>query len=265
MLRKFRIGTRLLISYFIIVAFTFIVGMTGFASLTSISKSAVKTIHNVSILNDIYDNNVYIDYGIFNMLYISDSKLVDYVLQTTKEHTDFLLRRLKEYVAVQDQFSDVFTPGEMQDMENLLEIYTEAYIPAAYEIFDLMEQGQREEALSVYINRLTPIFNTFAYYLNVGFNKNLENSDTKMKENNDKASFYIYLMLALVAMSLVASIVLSLAVTKSIAIPLTELESAAEKVADGKLDVHIEQSQSNDEIAHLSLRLQRMLYYLNQV
>jgi len=265
MLRRFRIRTRLLLSFFIVVFFTLVVGLTGFAGLTSIGRSSVKTIHNVSILNDIYDNNVFIDTGIFNMLYISDSTLTGYVLQTTKEHTDLLLTRLNEYVAIQDQFSDVFTPGEMQDMANLLEIYTESYVPVAYEIFDLVEQRRMEEALSVYINRLSPIYNTFTYYLNVGFVKNLENSDVKMRKNNENASSNLYLMLTLVVMSLIVSVVLALAVTKSIAIPLAELGEAAEKVANGNLDVQFEQSQSNDEITQLSLRLQETLYHLNQV
>jgi len=265
MLRKFRIRTRLLLSFFIVVSFTLIVGLTGFTSLTAIGRSSVKTIHNVSILNDIYDNNVFIDTGIFNMLYISDSTLTNYVLQTTKEHTDHLLTRLNEYVAIQDQFSDVFTPGEMQDMANLLEIYRESYVPVAYEIFDLVEQRNMEEALSVYINRLSPIYSTFTYYLNIGFVKNLENSDVKMKKNNEKESFSLYLMLTLVVMSLLVSVVLALAVTKSIAIPLAELGEAAEQVAGGKLDVQFEQSRNNDEISLLSLRLQETLYHLNQV
>jgi signal transduction histidine kinase/CheY-like chemotaxis protein/HPt (histidine-containing phosphotransfer) domain-containing protein len=248
-----------------VVFFTLIVGLTGFISLTSIGNSSVKTIHNVTILNDIYDNNVFIDTGLFNMLYISDSTLTGYVVQTTKEHAEHLLVRLNEYVAIQDQFSDVFTPGEMQDMANLLEIYTESYIPVAYEIFDLVEQGRREEALSVYINRLSPIYSTFTYYLNVGFVKNLENSDVKMKRNNDDASFNVSFMLTLVVMSLIVSVVLALAVTKSIAVPLAGLGEAAEKVANGELDVQFEQSRSNDEIAQLSLRLEETLYHLNQV
>jgi signal transduction histidine kinase/CheY-like chemotaxis protein len=216
-------------------------------------------------LNDIYDNNVFIDNGIFNMLYISDSTLTNHVLQTTKEHTDHLLTRLKEYVAIQDQFSDVFTPGEMQDMVNLLEIYTEAYVPVAYEIFDLVEQRNMEEALSVYINRLSPIYSTFTYYLNIGFVKNLENSDAKMKQNNENETFSLYLMLTLVVMSLIVSVVLALTVTKSIAVPLAGLGEAAEQVANGKRDVQFEKFQSNDEIARLSNRLQETLSRLNQV
>jgi two-component system, sensor histidine kinase and response regulator len=265
MFRKFKIRTRLLLSFSIVVFFTLIVGLTGFASLTYIGRSSVKTIHNVTILNDIYDSNTFVDYGIFNLLYISDSTLTDYVLQTTKNHAEHLLTRLKEYIAIQDQFSDVFTPGELQDMENLLEIYTDAYTPLADEIFNLVEQRRMEEALSVYINRLTPIFNTFTYYLNEGFLKNLEYSDTKMRENNENASFNIYLMLTLVVMSSIVSVVLAFAATKSISIPLAELGAAAEKVASGNMDVQFVKTQSNDEIQQLSQRFQEMLYHLNQV
>jgi len=265
MLRKFRIRTRLLLSFSIVVFFTLLVGLTGFARLTYMGRSSVKTIHNVTILNDIYDSNTFVDYGLFNLLYISDSTLTDYVLQTTKNHAEHLLTRLKEYIAIQDQFSDVFTPGELQDMENLLEIYTDAYTPLANEIFELVEQRRMEEALSVYLNRLTPIFNTFTYYLNEGFLKNLEYSDTKMKENNEKASFNIYLMLTLVVMSLVVSILLAFAVTKSIDAPLAELGAAAEKVASGNLNVQFENTKSNDEIQQLSQRFREMLHHLNQV
>ena len=151
MLRKFRIKTRLLISFFIMALFTLIVGMTGFARLNSIGNSAVKTIHNVTILNDIYDNNAAIDFGVYNMVFVSDITLSQYVMQTTMEHMEKLVEHLNEYLRFQDQFSDVFTPGEMQYMANLLEIYEEAYVPVLYEIFDLIGQGRREEALSVYV------------------------------------------------------------------------------------------------------------------
>ena len=69
MLRKVRIKIRLLMAFFIAAFFTLIVGLTGFIGLTSIANSEVKTIHNVAILNDVYDYCVAVDYGILTMLY----------------------------------------------------------------------------------------------------------------------------------------------------------------------------------------------------
>jgi signal transduction histidine kinase/CheY-like chemotaxis protein len=263
MLRYFKIKTRLLISFFITVFFTLMVGLTGYASITSLRNLSVRTIQNVSIMNNVYDYNIAIDTGIFNLLYTSDINLIQYVLQTTKEHTEGFLAYLNEYLKSQNQFSDVFTPGEMQNMANLLEIYEETYIPIINEIFTLVEQGQREKALSVYINRFTPIFNTFIYYINTVFIKNLNHSLTETARNNESASINAYLMLGIVLLSLIVSVMLALAVTKSIAVPLSELEISTEKVVSGKLDVKIEQSQNNDEIAHLSQRLQETIRQLN--
>jgi signal transduction histidine kinase/DNA-binding response OmpR family regulator len=265
MLRKFRIKTRLLISFFILVLFTLIVGLTGYDRLTSLGDSAVKTINNVSVLNDAYDYNIAIEAGIFGMLYVSDITLTYYVLQTTKEYTEGFLTYLNEYLELQDQFSDVFSPGEMQDMANLLEMYEGNYVPVVNEIFDLVEQGRRDEALAVYTNRFTPIFDTFIYYINSVFMENLDYSVTATARNNEDASISAQLILAVVLLSLVVSVILALAVTKSIAIPLSELEAAAGKVANGELNVQFEVSRSNDEIAHLSQRLDETLLRLNQV
>ncbi|MDR1830513.1 MAG: hypothetical protein LBQ76_07065, partial [Candidatus Fibromonas sp.] len=140
MLRKFRIKTRLLISFFIVVLFTLIVGLTGYNRLISLGTSSVRTIQNVSIMNDIYDYNVSIDAGIFNMLYISDINLIHYLLQVERGQIEKFLECFNEYLEVQDNFSDVFTPGEMQNMANLLEMYKETYIPVVNDIFSLIEQ-----------------------------------------------------------------------------------------------------------------------------
>ena len=264
MLRKFRIKSRLLLSFFIVVLFTLTVGLTGFVSLTSIGNLAVKTINNVSILNDIYDHHIAIDAGVFGMLYVSDATLTHYVVQTTKEHTDGLLTQLKRYLEIQDQFSDVFTPGEMQDIANLFEICEETYVPVLNEVFNLVEQSRRAEALAVYINRLIPIFDTVSYYIYIAFDKNLKYSVAETSKNSESSSLNAYLMLAVVFLSLIVSILMAFFVTKSIAVPLTGLGAAAEKVANGELDVQFEQSQSNDEITSLSQRLQQTMRHLNK-
>ena len=263
MLRRFRIKTRLLLSFSIAVFFALVIGFTGYASLTSLGDSAVRTISNVRIMNTIYDYNVSIDAGLFNTLYMTDTNLRQYVLETTKNLTEEFMVQLNEYLEFQDQFSDIFTPGEMQDMANLMEIYEETYVPIVNDIFDLIEQERREEALSIYTNRFVIIFDTLTYYIGIGFTKNLDYSLAETDKNSKSALINAYIMLAVVLLSLIVSIKLALAVTRSIALPLSELETSAERVARGERDVQLEVSQSNDEIAHLSQRLQETIRQLN--
>ena len=266
MLRKFHIKTRLLLSFFIVTFFTFIVGLTGYSNLTLIGKKTNETIHNVAVLDNIYDYNSNIDAGINNMLHVTDSNstLTGYVIRTTKDNLDKFLLRLNDYIEMQDQFSDVFSPGEMQDMVNILELYEDTYIPILLEICDLVEQGRREEALALSINRRDPISSSIMYYISSGFSRNLMQSEINASIRIANADFSADVMLALVVLSVLVSMILAFIVTKSIAIPLSEVSVAAEKVAHGELDVQFEQSQSDDEITQLSLRLQDTLQYLHQ-
>ena len=274
MLRKFRIRTRLLISFFILVFFTFSIGLTGFLSLTRIGNMAVLTIYNVIILNDIYDYNTAVYNGINSLLYVTDPTLAYYVLQTTIDQKEEMMKQIERYLEIQEQFSDVFTPGEMQDMINVFEVYKDEYIPLANEIFALAEQGQRDEAITLFVNRLAPLYNSILYIISKIYDKTLEHSVVTIANSNQIAWINSYIMLAIALLSLVISIMLALSVTKSIAIPLSELEISAEKIANGEFDLKTGdlkrvddktgESKSNDEIAYLSLKLKDTLQYLHQ-
>ena len=264
MLQRFKIKTRLLISFSIVVFFSLIIGLTGFTSLTNLRTTAIRTINNVHILNEVYEHNVAIDAGLFNLLYVNDAALIDYIIETIKEDMAMFLMHLNEYVNLSDQFRYVFTPGEIQSIGNLFEIYNETYSAAINEIVMLMEQGRRDEALAYYINRFVPMFDMFINYTNFGFTKNLELSALEIARNSEAAIYSSYFMLALVLTSLIASVLLALAVTKSIAAPLSELGVSAEKVARGELDAQFDHIKNNDEIGHLSQRLNDTLQQLKQ-
>ena len=263
MLRKLRIRTRLLISFSIIVFFTLIVGLTGLLSLALLRNTSLKTIRNVELMNYLYDYNVGIDAGIFNMLYVSDINHTSYVLKKTKEQSDSFLLYINEYLKYQNQFNDIFTPGEMQNMLNLKEMYKETYIHIINEIFKAIENKNKETAIELYINHFVPIFDTFAYYINAAFNKNLEYSLAQTEKNNVSASLSAYLMIALVLLSVIASIYLAVEVTKSISIPISNLEKATRKIINGEMNIKFEVSDSDDEIASLSRRLNGSLHFIN--
>ena len=264
MLRKFKIKTRLLISFFIVVFFTLVVGITGFAGLTSIGDMSVETINNVRILNDVYDYCTAVESEVFSMLYTENETPSQYDILTTKYNIDVTLRKMDNYLDVQELFADIFSPEEMQDITANFDVYRNAYIPQAYEILDLLENGRRDEALSISINRLNPLYNSIMLTISSAFLKNLEYSEIVSKKNNENAFLSASIMLILVILSVLVSIALALAVTKSIALPLSELELSAEKVAGGDLNVKFSELQSGDEIDRLTMQLRHTLNYLNQ-
>jgi signal transduction histidine kinase/CheY-like chemotaxis protein len=267
MLRRFRIKTRLLISFAILVLITLIIGLTGFGGLTTIGKMAVTTIHNVRILNDIFDYCAAVDTGISSMLYIADTTLNQHIIQTTKSHTEEMMEEMDRYLEIQEQFIDIFSPGEMQDIATIFEVYRDTYIPLANEIFSLVSEGRTTEALSISVNRLTPMYNSIIHTINSFFLKNLNHSEMVAERSNKLARNSAFVMLIFVLLSLGASLGLALGVTRSIALPLSDLEESARRIVDGDLTADIQvpiDGSCNDEITYLSLRLQDSLKHIRQ-
>jgi signal transduction histidine kinase/CheY-like chemotaxis protein/HPt (histidine-containing phosphotransfer) domain-containing protein len=213
-------------------------------------------------MNYLYDYNVAIDAGLFNMLYISDINQSEYVLKKTKEQADVFLIYINEYIKYQNQFNNIFTPGEMQDILNLKEMYEETYIDIVSNICSLIEQRQKDEALSVYINQFVSAFGTFSYYISAAFNKNLDYSLAQTERNNLNANINAAIVIALILLSLIMSIILALEVTKSISIPISNLEKTTKLLAKGEYNVKFEASDSDDEIAILSRRLNGSLHFI---
>jgi len=264
MLRKIHIKTRLTIAFSIVTFFTSVIGLTGLERILSIRNLSTEMIDNINTLNNVYESNIFIYTSVYNMIYISDAVLIPSLVQETDEYIAVFSKNLSNYSEAINKLNEVFTPGEIQDIYNLQEILNENYIPILREILDLVTRGSRDEAINVLINRFYPIYNSFLYYINLSFVKNMEFSSKEAMLSNDNALFSIYLMLAVLLLSIAVSIALSSIVTKSIAIPLSRLETAAQKIADGE-HAKFERENGNDEVAHLSLILSETMEQLVQI
>nr|AGS51592.1 hypothetical protein [uncultured bacterium contig00010] len=215
--KQFKIKKRLLLSFFIIVLFILVVGITGYTGLTSIGRLAVKTIDNVRILNDIKTYCTSVEAGISAMLNTSDDTLDQREIQITRENTEKVLSDMDKYLAVQEQFADIFSPDEMWRMYNAFDLYKVAYIPAANEIFSFLEQDRRDRALEVYLYKLTPIYNRVMFTVNTAFNKNLEHSEIRTRQRNEIAQLSAFLIVVLLLLSLLICIPLAINVSNTIA------------------------------------------------
>jgi signal transduction histidine kinase/CheY-like chemotaxis protein len=248
------------------VFFTLIVGLTGVTRISAIKNASSDVLSSVIILNDIFDHNAAINSNVYNMLYTNDVVHTHYLVETTRASLAELSERLEEYLKKLDSLKDILSPGEIQDMSNLWEIFNDGYYPTLYEILNLVMQERQEEAVYISINRFSLIYNAFTYSLNFSFNKNMEYSLKETKENNDSALFSMYLMLSIILLSIIISVLLAFAVAKSISRPLHKLEKDAEKViVHNDYSVELEQVGSNDEVSHLSRSLAKALLKFAQI
>ena len=264
MIRKIQIRTRLLIAFFIMSFFTLYTGLTGFLNLKGIGDSAANSINTLDVLNDMYDYNVNADNGIYYMLRFEDTVISEHLYKVTAERVAKLRDFMDEYVNIQDKYGHIFSPGERQDMVNILHIYEDTYIPMLNEITALHRNGDTEMALSLYEKRLDPIYCSIFYNVSNAFDRVFNYTKETVHGNNANAVANAILMAQIILASFLMSVFLTFVVTKSISSPLAKLKRTAEEMADGSLDVVFEEG-GRDEIAHLSTSLNETVQQLKQI
>jgi len=263
MIRRIHIRTRLFIAFFIISFFTMNVGIIGFTSLRSIGDRAADAMNSLDILNDMYDHNLSFDYDLYYMLRNKDNYFSEYLYQGLESKMLTLQRVMSEYAETQNRFSHIFSPGEMQDMVNIVQIYKEAYIPIFNELLELHKTGFFEEAFFIYETSLDPIYGSIFYSVDDAFTRVFEASKEITTANNASVQANAAIIVWVIFASLVASFILAFVVTKSISKPLGELKVTAQKVASGNLNVEFEKGKNNDEIANLSASLDETMRQLS--
>ena len=265
MLRRFRIRTRLFIAFSIVVFFTVMIGLTSFVSMTSIGNLSEQTLLNARMLSTLYVHNVNIDAGVFYALYPNVTSPHSEDSQPTRKLIEDFGVHLHKYYESRQLFNDVAMSEEMQERPHLLEVFEEFYCPALNDIFDSLEHGRREDALDIYHNRFSPMCDMLSHHIAILYNQYLDQSSAKITRHNEHALMNAYGMLMMIVVSIMVSVVLAFIVMRSISDPLARLETAAEKIANGELDVQFEQTDSHDEIAHLSKRLADTMAQLTQM
>ncbi|MCL2182206.1 MAG: ATP-binding protein [Chitinispirillia bacterium] len=266
MIRNIRIQVRLLVSFFAIAFITMLAGLTGFMSLRSIGDDAVKSIAALNVLNDMYDYNVEADNGIYYMLRFRDSLIREYLDNVTAERIGKMQSFMADFIALhQSRFRHIFTPGEEQDMINLLQIYNETYLPILNEIFELHDNGDTERAISLYERRLDPIYCAIYYSVGNAFDKVFESTQETVSSNSAHASASAAFLVMMIFASFIMAVILTLVVTRSISTPLEDIRRTAEKMAHGSLDVDFKSGSGKDEFSNLAASLNETVHQLKQV
>jgi len=267
MIRNICIRTRLLLAFFMISFFTLLAGIIGFMSLRNIGDDAVKSIDALAVLNDMYDYNVEADNGIYYMLRFRNTLIREYLDEVTAERIEKLQSFMADFIKLhQNRFRHIFTPGEEQDMANILQIYNEAYLPILNEIFELHNNGESERAISLYERRLDPIYCAIFYNVGNAFDKVFASTQETVANNSRHASASAAFLILMIFASFVMAIILTLVVTKSISTPLESLRHTAEKMAQGNLDVDFNKGCCGcDEFTHLSTSLNETVCQLKEV
>lgn len=161
------------------------------------------------------------------------------------------------------------TYGELIDEEeksfydNAMNFWTQ-YKQTDEEMMALAKQGRLDEARAILEGECVDLYNS----LNNAFNDiivyNTKGSDTATEESRFLYRTATILMAAVIIAVILVGVFFSIVVVRLIKTPISEIESAAIRVAEGDLDVEISYT-SKDELGVLADQVRRLIHKLQVI
>lgn len=174
-------------------------------------------------------------------------------LQKEKENMDTLLTTYKGLI---DEEESSF-------YDNAKKLWTQ-YDKADDEMMALAGQGHTDEARAILEGECVELYNS----LNSAFQEiiayNTDGSDAATKESFSLYRTAICLMSAIIIAIILVGVFFSFVVIRLIKIPISEIENAAVKMAEGNLDVEISYT-SKDEMGVLAEQVRRLIHKLQVI
>lgn len=175
----------------------------------------------------------------------------------------YLRKEKEEMTALLAAYGELIDEEERDFYDNAMNLWTR-YDEADEEMMALVKQGRTDDARAILEGECVELYNS----LNSAFNDivvyNTEGSDSATEE-----SFFLYrtavcLMAAVIIAIILVGVFFSFVIVRLIKTPVSEIENAAVKMAEGDLDVEISYT-SRDELGVLAEQVGRLIHKLRVI
>lgn len=243
------------------VFFMIIIGILGFISVSKLSNFSMSMYEDrlvpIQIMGDV------------RLLSKDTEKLLLQIIQTKEvEKRKALISNIEENTKqiniLQEKYqSTPIDKKEQEDWNELQKNLTE-YRATRSNIIKLVNEDKPIEAFELYVKSKEIFEKTLIPRKNIS-DYNVEQAINLYRESNDIANKVKSVIVITTLAALIISILLSKAITSAICIPLSEMVSAVEHIADGNLAEHPRTFSSEDELGKLAEAIVKMRQGLRTV
>lgn len=254
MLKKMKIGKRLLITFLLVVLFSSFAGLIGITLIQRLNHEYSSTLHdygfsqgNIGGLGQVFQAHR------ATILYIANAKTPEeqasYIekLNTQVEEINQQMQALKIYMKTESE--QTFYSNLMDEM-NKYDIIRSQFI-------ELLSSNP-DEAKVMLSTQAAPLGLEIADTINKAMADKSSAGDIKAAELTRMSSAFIIIMCGIILISIVSSIIIALFITRGITSPINELKEAANQMAEGALKCSLEY-QSEDELGILANSMRTMM------
>ncbi|WP_234117998.1 methyl-accepting chemotaxis protein [Clostridium hydrogenum] len=258
---KFKIRTRLMLSFIVVTLISFVIGILGYIYINKINNANTLMYEkNVVALDELV--TVTQDYGTIR------SALKDVVLSNTQADIEQYETKVNTYSnnfdKTLEEFRSRLVTESGKEATDEFQKNKNNYVAIAKKVIQLSKENKKQEAINMLHSDLKTAQNDTEASLQKLSNVKVSNAKV-ISDNNDKsADVSGKITLGFAILGALIAIILGICISKSINSPLKKLIEDANKIADGDLDVNVEVA-SKDEIAELAIAFQKMSDNLNDV
>ncbi len=175
----------------------------------------------------------------------------------------YLQKEKEEMETLLATYGELIDEEEKSFYDNAMNFWTQ-YKQTDEEMMALAKQGRLDEARAILEGECVDLYNS----LNNAFNDiivyNTKGSDTATEESRFLYRTATILMAAVIIAVILVGVFFSIVIIRLIKTPISEIESAAIRVAEGDLDVEISYT-SKDELGVLADQVRRLIHKLQVI
>ena len=256
--RNLKIGVRIIIGFFFIVAISCTIGVVGILNLRTVQSSYAldytSSTNALEYVEEISSNFQQIRINAFGFALSSGSKeQMEYYIERTTEHKNSIDENISAYHDILDAYDISEVELELKLLDNIQTALNE-FGAMRKQLMDKLQEG------SISIEEFTSMFSKGGEAHELASNVdtaiqelidyNIDYATIQIAKNGKQAESSIAAMLAVIICGAIFAIILSLIISRGIYVPINKVVAAAGKLAEGDMDISFD-IESKDETGQL--------------
>ncbi len=256
-----KIGTKLVATFIIVALLAGVVGIVGIINIKKVDKNYTELYENFGIATA--------DIGRASTDFNSIRAVTrDILLSNNTEEKKNYSNQIKELdkdvqINLKEMFNSLQTEQGQKTYASLNENLNK-YNEIRDRVINMAIAGQNEQAITLFYNEASEPAKLAKQYIDELFDLKESGGVEREEQYSRDTNATVYIMVTVVILAVIAAVLLGIFMSRKISIPVNRLVIAAEKIADGDLNVDIKEN-SKDEIGLLAEAFKKMSDNLNSV
>lgn len=256
--RNLKIGVRIIIGFFIIVAISCTIGVVGIMNLRTVQSSyaldytsSTNALKNVEKISSHFQQ---IRVNVFGFALSNGSKeQMEYYSDRITEHVNIVTENINAYLDILAAYDESEVAEELKLLNNIQTALNE-FGAMRTQLMDKLQDGSisTEEFTSLFSKggEAYELANNVENAIQELIDYNIDYATTHIAINGKLAENSIAVMIAVIICGVLFAIILGLIISRGISIPIKKVVAAAGKLAEGDMEIAFD-IESKDETGQL--------------